>query len=182
MSGSLNLALSESIIMKLLEIMIKLIIGICLSLKVKNAKCGIQTYIKVTRKPIFLTPGAKEIFNQLRQVFIKALILQYFDPKCYIWIEINISGYTMRRVLRQLTIDYLTFDQGHWYQIAYFSRKMVLVEMRYKIHNGKLLAIVEVFKTWRHYLKDCKYIFLVLTNNNNLCYFLKTKSLSSCPV
>ena len=49
----------------------------------------------------------------------------------------------------------------------------------YKIHDGELLAIVEAFKTWRHYLKDCKHEVLVLTQHNNLCNFMDTKSRSS---
>lgn len=32
-----------------------------------------------------------------------------------------------------------------------------MVEIYYKIHNQKLLAIIEAFKTWRYYIKDCKY-------------------------
>ena len=35
-------------------------------------------------------------------------------------------------------------------------------------YNSELLAIVEAFKTWQHYLEDCKYKVLVLTNHNNL--------------
>ena len=56
---------------------------------------------------------------------------------------------------------------------------MILAETRYKIHNGKLLAIVEAFKTWRHYLKSCKHKVLILTDYNNLRRFMDTKSLSS---
>ena len=56
---------------------------------------------------------------------------------------------------------------------------MIPVETRYKTHNGKLLAIVEAFKTWRHYLEGCKHKMLVFTNHNNLCCFMNMKSLSS---
>ena len=56
---------------------------------------------------------------------------------------------------------------------------MIPVETWYKTHNGKLLAIVEAFKTWRHYLKGCKHEVLVFTDYNNLCRFIDTKSLSS---
>ena len=55
--------------------------------------------IGATRKPTFLIPGAKKVFNQLRQVFPKALILQHFDPECHIRIEINTSGYVIEGVL-----------------------------------------------------------------------------------
>ena len=63
-------------------------------------------------KPTLLTHGVKEYFNQLKQAFIEALILQYFDPKCHIWIETNFSGYAIGVVINQMTSDYLTSDQG----------------------------------------------------------------------
>ena len=56
---------------------------------------------------------------------------------------------------------------------------MIPAETRYKTYNGELLAIVEVFKTWRHYLEGCKHKVLVFTDHNNLCRFMDTKSLSS---
>ena len=56
---------------------------------------------------------------------------------------------------------------------------MIPAETRYKTHNGELLAIVEAFKTWRHYLESCKHEVLVLTDHNNLRRFMDTKSLSS---
>ena len=56
---------------------------------------------------------------------------------------------------------------------------MIPAKTRYETHDGKLLAIVEIFKTWRHYLEGCKYKVLVLTNHNNLCRFMDTKNLSS---
>ncbi len=55
-----------------------------------------------------------------------------------------------------------------WHPIAFFSRKMIPTESWYKTHDQELLAIVEAFKTWRHYLKSCKYKVLVLTDPNNL--------------
>ncbi len=56
---------------------------------------------------------------------------------------------------------------------------MIPAETRYETHDGKLLAIVEAFKTWRHYLESCKYEVLVLTDYNNLQRFMDTKNLSS---
>ena len=56
---------------------------------------------------------------------------------------------------------------------------MIPAETRYETHNGELLAIVEAFKTWRHYLEGCKHEVLVLTDHNNLRRFMDTKSLSS---
>ena len=55
---------------------------------------------------------------------------------------------------------------------------MILAETRYETHNQELLAIVEVFKTWRHYLEGCKFEVLMLIDHNNLRRFMDTKSLS----
>ncbi len=56
---------------------------------------------------------------------------------------------------------------------------MIPVKTQYKTHNQEFLAIVEVFKTWHHYLEGCKYEIFVFTNHNNPRRFMDTKSLSS---
>lgn len=52
-------------------------------------------------------------------------------------------------------------------------------ETRYETHDQELLAIVEAFKNWPHYLEGCKYEVFVLIDHNNLSRFMDTKSLSS---
>ena len=123
----------------------------------------------------FLTHGAKLAFTKLRQAFLKAPILHHFDPERHIRIETDVSGYAIGGVLSQLTLD----DSGRWHPVAFFSRKMIPAETRYETHDGELLAIVEAFKTWRHYLEGSRHEVLVLTNHNNLRQFMDTKSLSS---
>ena len=56
---------------------------------------------------------------------------------------------------------------------------MIPAESRYKTHDSEFLAIVETFKTWRHYLEGFEHEVLVPTNHNNLRQFMKIKSLSS---
>ena len=56
---------------------------------------------------------------------------------------------------------------------------MILAKTGYKTYDKELLAIVEAFKTWKHYLERYKYEVLVFTNYYNLCQFINTKSLSS---
>ncbi len=55
---------------------------------------------------------------------------------------------------------------------------MISTETRYESHDGELLAIVEAFKTWRHYLEGWKHEVLLLTDHNNLQRFMNIKSLS----
>ena len=51
--------------------------------------------------------------------------------------------------------------------------------MCYETHDAELLAIVEAFKNWCHYLESYQYEILILTNHNNLRWFMDTKSLNS---
>ena len=126
----------------------------------------------------FFTSGAKKTFTKLRQTFIKASILHHFDPERHIRVETDRSGYDIAGVLSQLTSDNL----GQWHLLTFFLKKMILVETRYKTHDGELLAIVEAFKTWRHYLEGSQHKVLVLTDYNNLRRFMETKNLSSWQV
>ena len=56
---------------------------------------------------------------------------------------------------------------------------MILVETRYETYDSELLTIVEVFKTWKHYLESFRHEVFILTNQNNLRRFMDTKSFSS---
>ena len=123
----------------------------------------------------FLTSKARMAFTKLRQAFIKALILHHFDLECHIWVETDRSGYAISGVFNQLILD----NSGRWYLVTFFSKKTIPAETRYETYNNELLTIVEVLKTWRHYLKRSQHEVLVLTNHNNLCRFMETKSLSS---
>ncbi len=93
----------------------------------------------------FLIADTSKTVTELRQVFVEAPILNYVDPKCYICIETDISSYIISRIFSQLILDDLS-----------------------QCHYGELLAIVKPFKTWRHYLKGCKYEVFVLTDHHNL--------------
>jgi hypothetical protein len=67
----------------------------------------------------------------------------------------------------------------HWHPVAYWSRKLTGAERNYSTHDGELLAIVECFKQWRHYLEGSRHTIEVLTDHNNLKYFMETKYLES---
>ena len=129
----------------------------------------------MVRSSDFLTSGAKLVFTKLRQAFLKALILYHFNPEGHIRIETDVSGYAIGGVLSQLTLD----NSGQWHLMAFFSQKMIPAETRYETHDDELLAIVQAFKTWRHYLEGSQHEVLVLTDHNNLRQFIDTKSLSS---
>ena len=125
----------------------------------------------------YLTSDAKRAFDQLCQAFTKAPILQHFNPKQYIQVETDVLGHAIGGILSQLTNDL-----GQWHPLAYFLHKLIPAKTWYKTHNSELLAIVEAFKTWQHYLEGCKHRVFVLTDHNNLWQFMDTKSLISYQV
>lgn len=59
-----------------------------------------------------------------------------------------------------------------------FDAKGIFVNLNFIIYNGKLITIIEVFKTWHHYLEGCKYKDLIFGDYNNLEQFMDIKSLS----
>jgi len=58
------------------------------------------------------------------------------------------------------------------------SRAFSAAKLNYDVHDKKLLAIVESFKKWRHYLKGVADPVEVYTDHRNLTYFSETKTLS----
>ena len=62
-------------------------------------------------RPGFFTPKVRLVFTKLRQMFVKAPILYYFDPEYHIQINIDASGYAIDQILNQLTSNNL----GWWH-------------------------------------------------------------------
>ena len=85
--------------------------------------------------PSFITLRTREVFNCLRLTFTKAPILHDFDLKCHIWIKINVLNYAINNVLSQLAFGtrpdgiVTKTNLGQWHQVAFFSRKMILVKI-----------------------------------------------------
>ena len=63
--------------------------------KIQKSSKNLFKSKKTVRSPDFLTPGAKLAFTKLRQAFLKALILYYFDLERHIQIETDVSGYAI---------------------------------------------------------------------------------------
>ena len=74
-------------------------------------------------------------------------ILQLFDPWRPFQVECNASQVATGAVLQQKN------DAGQWLPIAYLSHSLSLAEQNYQIYNKELLAIIQAFEAWRHYLK-----------------------------
>ena len=144
-------------------------------IRAKKAKVSRAKNLSLSQLVTFFTADPKRAFTKLRQAFVEAPILNYFDSEGHIQIKMDALSYAISGIFSQLISD----DLGQWHPVVFFSRKMFLTETWYETHNGELLAIIEVFKTWKHYLKGCKHEILVLTNDNNLQRFMDRKILRS---
>ncbi len=109
---------------------------------------------------------AKQMFNQLCDVFMKAFILRHFNSEQHIYIEINTFNYAVASILSQ------SDDEDQWYSIAFWFRMMINVKRNYEMHDQKLLIIVAIFKHWQHYVKNNYHTVKVLTDHNNLKNFM----------
>ncbi|KAH9246028.1 hypothetical protein BASA81_016451 [Batrachochytrium salamandrivorans] len=62
--------------------------------------------------------------------------------------------------------------------IAFYARQMNSAERNYEIYDKELLAVVESFKHWRHFLQGGLHAVTVLCDHKNLEYFMSTKKLT----
>ena len=126
------------------------------------------------RKPgeIEWTSDAEQAFSKLCASFTSAPMLRHFVPSLPIRVETDASVYALSGILTQKHEDCL------WHPVAYHSRKLEAAEHNYETHDQELLAIVDCFRTWRHYLEGAQQPVEVLTDHQVLEGFLKQKALS----
>ena len=116
--------------------------------------------------------GAERAFTLLKEAFTQVPILRHFDPQGKIRIETDASDFAVAGILSQQD------NNGHWYPVAFWSRKMIDAERNYETHDQELLAIVMAFKQWRHYCEGSAFPIEVLTDHNNLKAFMNMKELN----
>lgn len=126
--------------------------------------------------PFMWTAEAEQAFRTLKDCFQTAPVLAHFDPERQSRVEVDASGGAIGGVLTQA---YET--QGgrtRWSPVAFYSRKMTSAEKNYHTGDGEMLAIVEAFKVWRHYLEAPAVSVLILTDHEALQSFMTTKVLN----
>jgi len=110
-------------------------------------------------------------FDDLKRAFTIAPILGHWDPDLPIILETDTSDRALAAILS-------TRSGGEIHPIAFHSRAFSAAEINYDVHDKELLAIVESFKKWRHYLEGVATPVEVYTDHKNLTYFSETKTLS----
>lgn len=65
---------------------------------------------------------------------------------------------------------------------SFFWKGIILVETQYEIYNIKFSAIIQVFKTWQHILKNYNNKVFFFINYNIIYHFMDTKNLTSSQI
>ena len=79
------------------------------------------------------------LFKELKELFTVKPILKIYTLSLLIIVKTDVLDFILGVYLVQ------KYPDG-WYLIAYYSRKMILLELNYNIYNKELLGIVAVLK------------------------------------
>jgi transposase InsO family protein len=110
----------------------------------------------------------QQAFLELLGTFQKAPLLRHYNPELAIRLEADASDAALGGVLSQLQKD-----TNKWHPIAFFSKQFKGAEVHYSTPDKELMAIVECFKHWRHYLDGSRHTIEVWSDHQNLQGFMK---------
>ncbi len=103
----------------------------------------------------------------LKHAFSQSPVLIHFDPLKKIHVKTDTSKFAIIGSISQ-QIDSSNRTKKYQHLVAFQSYKLTGAKQYYTTHDSELLAIVEYFKKWRHYLKGLHYVIEVLIDHNNL--------------
>ena len=103
--------------------------------------------------PWNFTDECRSAFNTLKKAFTTTLVLTHWIPDTQITVETDTSDYALTVILSIMT------PSGELHPIAFHSQTFKTPERNYTVHNKELLAIVEAFTCWRHYLEGKRFIY-----------------------
>ena len=112
-------------------------------------------------------------FDQLKAAFQTAPVLAHFNPTEPLILETDASDFAISGILSQLKSP-----DNDLHPIAFHSRSMTAPERNYDIHDKELLAIVECFHHWRHYLEGAQHRIEVFSDHENLKHFRQKRLLN----
>jgi len=122
-------------------------------------------------EPWSWTTDCQVAFDSVKKAFTTAPILGHWDPESLMILETDASDCALAAILS-------TRSNGEICPIAFHSRAFSAAKINYDVHDKELLAIVESFKKWRHYLEGVATPVEVYMDHKNLTYFSETKALS----
>ena len=116
---------------------------------------------------------ANTAFVSLKKAFTSAPILAHVDPKKPLIMEEDVTtDFALGSILSQ------PGDDEKLHLVAFHSRKFDAAEINYEIHDKELLAIVDSFTQWRHFLEGSSHKITVFSDHKNLSYFKNARVLN----
>jgi len=112
------------------------------------------------------------MFKELKEWFIKELVLAAPDIDKKMRMEVDASDYAMEEVLL------MECEDGLWRLVAFLSKSLNEMKRNYEIHNKEMLAIIQGLESWRHLLEGAQSKFEIWTDHKNLEYFIKAQKLN----
>ena len=108
---------------------------------------NIKLFTKLTKKNKLQKwqEEQKTLFKELRELFIVELILKIYTLSLLTVVETDALDFILGIYLVQKHLD-------RQYLVAYYSRKIIPLELNYDIYNKELLGIVVVLKEWKAFL------------------------------
>jgi len=81
---------------------------------------------------------------------------------------------------QMLLVFFVSKKDGGKYMVmdSYISKSLNETECNYEIHNKEMLAVIQYFQAWRHFLEGTKNKFEVWTDHKNLEYFMSNQKLN----
>lgn len=126
---------------------------------------------QLTRKSVEFkwTEVEQEAFEKLKNLMNTSVILKYPDVNSQFYIFCDASDHALGSVLQQRA------DGEDFRPVEFYSRKFAPAEFNYSVYDKELLAIVESFRVWRHFLLYSPQKVIVKSDHNNLRYFSSSR-------
>ncbi|KAM3547144.1 hypothetical protein MY1884_009710, partial [Beauveria asiatica] len=118
------------------------------------------------------TKKEEEAFQALKERILEEPVLITADPNKPFEVETDASDFAVGGQLGQRD------EEGRLHPVAFLSKKLHGPELNYGIHDKELMAIIQAFKEWRHYLVGANYKVKVYSDHKNLTSFTTTKELN----
>ncbi|KAI1869633.1 uncharacterized protein JN550_005614 [Neoarthrinium moseri] len=122
--------------------------------------------------PFRWTEVEQTAFDTLKKRITDEPVLKMADPDKPFEVETDASDYAIGGQLSQRD------DNNKLHPVAFFSKKLNGPELNYQIHDKELMAVIEAFREWRHYLSGTTHKVKVFTDHKNLTSFLTNKELN----
>ena len=141
---------------------------------IRNYSKKVLPLTQLTHKnqPFIWNSSAAEAFESLKHAFTSAPILIHANQDKPFILEADASDFALGSVLSQPN------ENGLLYPVAFHSRKFEAAEINYEIHDKELLAIVDSFEHWRHFLEGSPHQIIVYNDHKNLTYFQNARVLN----